>query len=117
MNLRARVGLALRTYPATQSASVTAWIRDLLGCTITELITYLQSKFLPGMSRENYGRKGWHIDHIRPLSSFDLTDVEQRRIAFHHTNLQPLWASDNWRKGGRYDAAETTLRKAEPGLA
>jgi len=117
VNLRARVGLALRTYPATQSASVTAWIRDLLGCTISELITYLQSKFLPGMSRENYGRKGWHIDHIRPLSSFDLTDVEQRRIAFHHTNLQPLWASDNWRKGGRYDAAETTLRKAEPVLA
>ena len=116
VNLRARVGLALRTYPATQSASVTAWIRDLLGCTISELITYLQSKFLPGMSWENYGRKGWHIDHIRPLSSFDLTDVEQRRIAFHHTNLQPLWASDNWRKGGRYDAAETTLRKAEPGL-
>lgn len=48
VNLRARVGLALRTYPATQSASVTAWIRDLLGCTISELITYLQSKFLSG---------------------------------------------------------------------
>src|SRR6266487_2057755 len=106
VNLRARVGQALRTYPATQSASVTAWIRELLGCPIGELITYLQSKFLPGMSWENYGRKGWHIDHIRPLSSFDLTDVEQRRIAFHHTNLQPLWASDNWGKGGRYDAAE-----------
>ncbi len=117
VNLRARVGQALRTYPATQSASVTAWIRELLGCPIGELITYLQSKFLPGMSWENYGRKGWHIDHIRPLSSFDLTDVEQRCIAFHHTNLQPLWASDNWGKGGRYDAAETTLRKAEPGLA
>jgi len=116
VNLRARVGLALRTHPATQSASVTAWIRDLIGCTISELITYLQSKFLPGMSWENYGRKGWHIDHIRPLSSFDLTDVEQRRIAFHHTNLQPLWASDNWRKGGRYDTAETTLRsKARTG--
>jgi hypothetical protein len=69
------------------------------------------------MSWENYGRKGWHIDHIRPLSSFDLTDAEQRRIAFHHTNLQPLWASDNWGKGGRYNAAETTLRKPEPGLA
>src|SRR6266480_1801140 len=82
-NLRARIGLALRTHPATQSASVTAWIRDLIGCTISELITYLQSKFLPGMSWENYGRKGWHIDHIRPLSSFDLADVEQRRIAFH----------------------------------
>ena len=64
------------------------------------------------MSWENYGRKGWHIDHIRPLASFDLTDVEQRRIAFHHTNLQPLWASDNCGKVGRYGAAETTFRKA-----
>ena len=117
VNLRARVGQALRTYPATQSASVTASIRDLLGCTISELFTYLQSKFLPGMSWENYGRKGWHIDHIRPLSSFDLNDLEQRLVAFHHTNLQPLWASDNMRKGGRYDEAETTLRsKAEPGF-
>ncbi len=80
----------------------------VLGCTISELFTYLQSKFLPGMSWENYSRKGWHIDHIRRLSSFDLTDVEQRRIAFHHTNLQPLWASDNMRKGGRHDAPETT---------
>jgi hypothetical protein len=88
VNLRARVGLALRTYPATQSASVTAWIRDLLGCTISELITYLQSKFLPGMSWENYGRKGWHIDHIRPLSSFDLTDVETaaHRIPPHESS-------------------------------
>jgi hypothetical protein len=117
VNLRARVGQALRTYPATQSASVTAWIRDLLGCTISELITYLQSKFLPGMSWENYGRKGWHIDHIRPLSSFDLTDVEQRLVAFHHRNLQPLWAGDNMRKGGRCDEAETTLRsEAERGF-
>jgi Prasinovirus endonuclease VII len=114
--LRARVGHALRAYQVAQRESVTASIRELQGCAVSELISYLESKFLPGMTRENYGRKGWHVDHIRPLCSFDLTHPEQRRVAFHYTNLQPLWASDNWGKGGRYDAAETTLRKAEPGL-
>ena len=57
------------------------------------------------------------MDHIKPLCAFDLTEPEQQALAFHYTNLQPLWASDNMRKGGRYDAAETTLRsKAEPGF-
>src|SRR5438874_9708003 len=74
VNLRARIGLALRKYPAPQSASVTAWIRDLLGCTLSELVTYLESQFLPGMSWENYISQGVHIHHIRPLASFDLTD-------------------------------------------
>ena len=41
------------------------------------------------------------IDHIRALVFFDLTDLEQRRIAFHYTNLQPLWALDNVCKGRR----------------
>ena len=101
VGLRARVGQGLRKYRAGRSESVTGLVRELLGCTISELLKYLESKFLPGMSRENYGRDGWHIDHIRPLASFDLTDPEQRRIAFHYANLQPLWAGDNFRKGGR----------------
>jgi hypothetical protein len=84
---------------------------------MSELVKYLESKFLPEMSWKNYSRRGWHIDHIRSLVSFDLTDPEQQAVAFHYSNLQPLWASDNCGKGGRYDAAETTLRKAEPGLA
>jgi hypothetical protein len=100
-NLRARVGQALRAYPVTQSASVTAWIRELLGCSISELVTYLESKFLPGMSWENYGRKGWHIDHKRSCAKFDLADPEQRKQCFHYTNLQPLWAADNYRKGAK----------------
>jgi hypothetical protein len=106
VGLRARVGQALRKYQAGQGESVTGSIRELLGCTMSELVRHLESKFLPEMSWENYGRKGWHIDHIRSLVSFDLTDLEQRRLAFHYANLQPLWAGDNFRKGRRYCTAD-----------
>lgn len=68
----------------------------LLGATIKELRCYLESKFKPGMTWEN--RRLWHIDHIRPCASFDLTDPEQQRQCFHYTNLQPLWATDNLKK-------------------
>jgi hypothetical protein len=73
---------------------------ELLGCPISEFIHYLESKFAPGMTWEN--RNEWHIDHKRPLRSFDLTDPVQHAAAFHYTNLQPLWALDNLRKGARW---------------
>jgi hypothetical protein len=50
------------------------------------------------MNWDNYGRKGWHIDHIKPLSSFDLTNKEQFKKACHYTNLQPMWYDENIKK-------------------
>jgi hypothetical protein len=73
----------------------------LLGCSIEECWQHLESKFQPGMTRENHGL--WHVDHIRPCISFNLTDPEQQAICFHYTNLQPLWAEDNLKKGAKYD--------------
>jgi hypothetical protein len=75
----------------------------LTGCTVPELMAHLSSKFQPGMTWDNYGK--WHIDHKRPLAAFDLTDPAQLATACHYTNLQPLWASDNIRKGKRIDPA------------
>jgi len=90
--LRARLVTALKRNQKVGSA-----VKDL-GCTIPELRTHLESLFQPGMTWENWGRKGWHIDHIEPLASFDLTDRQQFLRACHYTNLQPLWAADNLRK-------------------
>lgn len=71
---------------------------DILGCSIEELKKYLESKFQPGMTWENWSTAGWHIDHIQPLVNFDLTNPEHVKIACRYTNLQPLWAEDNFKK-------------------
>lgn len=73
-------------------------VKDL-GCSIDELRIHLESKFQPGMSWTNYGE--WHIDHIYPLSKVDLSNKEELLKVIHYTNLQPLWAIDNLRKGNR----------------
>lgn len=74
---------------------------ELLGCTIEELRTHLEAQFQEGMTWDNYGRDGWHIDHIKPCSSFDLLKEAEQRECFHYTNLQPLWAKDNLSKGAK----------------
>ena len=51
------------------------------------------------MSWDNYG--DWHVDHIRPCASFDLTNEDEQRICFHYKNLQPLWGPDNLEKGSK----------------
>lgn len=66
-----------------------------LGCTLEELRRHLESKFKPGMTWENHTRDGWHIDHVKPLVSFNLMDRAQFKQAAHYTNLQPLWAAEN----------------------
>lgn len=76
---------------------------DLIGCTVMEFKYYIEGKFKEGMTWENYGYEVWHIDHIRPCASFDLSDPEQQKACFHYTNMQPLWAEDNLKKGDKYD--------------
>jgi hypothetical protein len=71
----------------------------LIGCSRDELVTHLSALFKPGMTLQNHGLHGWHIDHIIPCVKFDLTDVNQLKQCFHYTNLQPLWCNKNWDKG------------------
>ena len=72
---------------------------ELVGCTRSELCKYLERQFKIGMTWDNYGE--WHVDHILPCASFDLTKRTQQKKCFHYTNLQPLLASDNMRKGAK----------------
>jgi hypothetical protein len=79
---------------------------EQLGCSINGLRAFLEAQFEPGMSWENFGRLDktghtWQIDHLHPLSSFDLTNLDQLKVACHFSNLMPLWALDNRRKGTR----------------
>ena len=76
---------------------------ELLGCSVDELNAHLEDLFEEGMTWDNYGE--WHIDHIRPCASFDLTDPDQQKQCFHYTNLQPLWAADNFAKSDKWEAA------------
>lgn len=94
-NLRARLNKAIKGNYKSGSA-----IKNL-GCSISELKIYLESKFLSGMTWDNYGRDGWHIDHIVPLSSFNLQDTNELKKACHYTNLQPLWRIDNLVKSNK----------------
>lgn len=76
---------------------------DLLGYSPERLRMHLEAQFKDGMCWQNYGE--WHVDHIRPLCSFEYATPqdEQFKRAWSIDNLQPLWAIENHRKGGRFE--------------
>ncbi len=99
--LRSRLRRAIKNGYRSGSA-----VKDL-GISIIEFKRYLEFLFYSNsingesMTWENYGYRGWHIDHIIPLSIFDLTDRKQFLESCHYTNLQPLWAGENMSKGDK----------------
>src|SRR5579859_1400115 len=105
-NLNYRLARSLRTrlIMAVQSGQKGGSAVADLGCTIPEFKLYIESLFQPGMSWGNWSRTGWHLDHKKPLASFDLTDRAQFLQAAHYTNIQPLWAEDNHFKNRRIPA-------------
>jgi hypothetical protein len=95
-NLRARVNMAIKAVSGEKAEKT----MELLGCSVQHVRDHLESQFTEGMTWENQGE--WHVDHIRPCASFNLEDPEEQKKCFHWTNLQPLWALDNIRKGAKY---------------
>lgn len=98
INVKIKENCSRRIRSAIKSAKTDKTL-DLIGCSIGFLKSYLEDKFQDGMSWDNYGE--WHIDHIKPCSSFDLSDVDQQKLCFNYLNLQPLWAIDNIKKSNK----------------
>jgi hypothetical protein len=92
--LRARFYKAMR-FVDSKSLKI---ISKYIDYSMDDLKKHLESLFQPGMTWENYGVKGWHVDHERPLCSFDLTQKDEIIKAWKLSNLRPLWAKDNWQK-------------------
>ena len=101
-NPQTRLAIMLRTriYRALNCKNAKRAYKSikLLGASISKVKKHLESLFQEGMTWDNHSRDGWHIDHIIPCASFDLTDPKQQLKCFHYTNLQPLWAKDNLSK-------------------
>lgn len=94
---------SLRQSLKLQGFSKKALTLSYLGCDIKQLKTHLESQFKKGMTWDNHKRDGWHVDHIRPVASFDLSKEEEILKCYHYTNLQPLWAEENLKKGKTYE--------------
>lgn len=100
--LKSRFNSLIKEGVINYSGSKTKRSQELLGCSLLFFKEYIENLFTEGMSFENHGMYGWHYDHIKPLSSFNLLEEEEQKIAFHYTNIQPLWAEDNLSKGNNY---------------
>lgn len=95
-NLRNRIKLFLKSSNFSLIKNKTF---EIIGCNPEELKKHLESQFIGNMSWENYGHKGWHIDHKVPLSSAK-NNEEVFRLC-NYTNLQPLWCKENYKKGSK----------------
>lgn len=95
--------LRKRIWAAIKQGFKSARTLELLDMDLKEFRIYIQGQFRPGMTWENYGPV-WHIDHVRPCASFDLTDPEQQKICFRWDNLQPLFKRENLQKHASYSS-------------
>ena len=73
----------------------------ILGCSLDFFKKHIESQFKNGMDWTNHGKFGWHIDHIKPISSFNLIIEKQQLECFNYKNMQPLWWHDNLSKGNK----------------
>ena len=76
-------------------------IKDMVLYSKEEFVSHIESLFEEKMNWDNHGKKGWHIDHIKPISSFNLNNIEECIECWSLKNLQPLWWEDNLRKGSK----------------
>jgi len=103
-NMRSRFRIELKRYKETNCDSMGV----MIGCTWAFFDKWIASQFKRGMKWENYGRV-WHIDHIEPLAHFDITDQNHMKRAWHYSNLRPLKAAENLKKGAKIVTCQPEL--------
>ena len=86
---------------------------NLIGCTYQEFMKHIESQFTDGMTWENYGQYGWHIDHIRPCCDFDLTNPDQQKECFNYKNCRPLWWDDNLKKSYMFEGRNCRINSKQ----
>jgi hypothetical protein len=96
INYKIKECLRSRIYHALKKNIKSARTLELIGCTIEQLKKHLEKQFTSGMSWDNYGK--WHVDHIKGCKEFDLSKKNEQLKCFNYSNLQPLWAVDNFTK-------------------
>lgn len=101
--LRARIKSASRNAGAKKSAGTML----LTGCSAEDLRKWLESQFVENMNWDN--RSKWHIDHVIPCSVFNLSDSQQQAVAFHYTNLRPVWSTQNLQKSDKVPLPQLKL--------
>ncbi len=104
-SLRLRMRMAIQAARAGKTSSS----QDMLGAPMGVVLTHIEKQFQRGMNWGNWGKTGWHVDHIIPCAAFDLTDPQQQRRCFHYTNLRPVWASENLSKNARIITCQPEL--------
>lgn len=92
--IRSRLGSALKANGTKKNNHLV----DLIGCTVPFFKEYFETLFKPGMS---WDEKNFVIDHIIPVSYFNLEDEEEQKICFHYTNMQPLTFAENAKKSNK----------------
>jgi hypothetical protein len=100
--VRKNIQMAFKVYTTNGKKWIGKTTEEILGCDIDFFAEYISSKFQEGMSLENHGQYGWHLDHIIPLAS--ATTEEEIYKLNHHTNFQPLWWQENLSKGDKLPA-------------
>lgn len=112
-SLRTRMWMAIHKHKGTKACKSL----ELLGCSLKLFRSHIESQFTAGMTWANYGFRGWHVDHIKPIASFDLTDKEQQKACFHYTNCRPMWWADNLSKGAKLEMGFVPRYKCGTGTA
>ena len=102
--VRAKRSARKRIYKYKQKNKIPKYERDIsFGCDIQFFKTYIEGLWEKGMNWGNYSQssnqdKYWELDHIKPVSSFDISDVNEAEKCNHYTNLQPMWSEDHKKK-------------------